>query len=86
MWNQNNNSRFPLFPSVSFQDLLELQLRQRGIYFSEDRPVPHLLRPLPAPDHLPHLLRGAHSLHLAQPALHDGAAVSAPLLPNAPLT
>ena len=86
MWNRNNNGRFPLFPSVSFPDLLELQLRQRGISFSEDRPVSRLLRPLPAPDHLPHLLRGAHSLRLAQPPLHDGAAVSAPLLPSAPLT
>lgn len=86
MWSRNNDSRFPLFPFLSFQDLLELQLRERRICFSKDGPVPHPLRPLPAPGHLPHLLCGAHSLHLPQPSLHDGAAVSVPLLPHASLT
>ena len=80
MCRQRNNNTFLLSP---FQDLLELQLCDRGICFSEDRIVPHPLCPLAAPSHLPHLLRGLHHQHLPQPPLHDGSAVSVP--PSLPL-
>lgn len=77
MCKQSNDVFF--FPLL-FRDLFELQLCDRGICFSKDRIVPDPLRRLPALDHLPHLLRVPHRLHLPQSPLHDGSAVSAPLL------
>ncbi|XP_053786301.1 solute carrier organic anion transporter family member 2A1 isoform X2 [Desmodus rotundus] len=70
--------RQPQHHSLQAADLLELQLCDRGICFSEDRIMPHPLCPLAAPSHLPHLLRGLHHQHLPQPPLHDGSACGEP--------
>lgn len=63
-------------PPPVLQDLFELQLCDWRIPVGQDRLVPCVLRTAAAPVHLPHLLCGAHCVHLPQPPLHDGPTVS----------